>query len=76
MNADPNTHMDPWQTTGRIGLWLLGARGSIGVTTAVGIAAISHGLADLTGCVTATLELADLDLLAPDRLVLGGHDIT
>jgi len=76
VNADPNTHMDPWQTTGRIGLWLLGARGSIGVTTAVGIAAISHGLADLTGCVTATLELADLDLLAPDRLVLGGHDIT
>lgn len=64
------------QETNRIGLWLIGARGSIGVTTAVGLSAIGHGLADLTGCVTATLELAELPLVEVDRIVLGGHDIT
>lgn len=66
----------PQQETGRIGLWLVGARGSIGVTTAVGISAIAHGIADLTGCVTATLDLADLPLVAMSQLVVGGHDIT
>lgn len=60
----------------RIGLWLVGARGSIAVTTAVGVSAIAHGIADLTGCVTATLDLADLPLAGMDQLVLGGHDIT
>lgn len=61
---------------GRVGLWLIGARGSIGVTTAIGLAAIAQGRADLTGCVTATPELSELPLLDVTRIVLGGHDVT
>ncbi len=63
-------------TSGPVGLWLVGARGSIGVTTAVGLAAIAAGAADLTGCVTACDDLAGLPLLAAGDIVLGGHDIS
>lgn len=62
--------------TERIGVWLIGGRGSIGVTTAVGIKTLAAGLAGLTGCVTATPELADQPLIDIDRMVVGGHDIT
>ncbi|WP_425309594.1 inositol-3-phosphate synthase [Ammonicoccus fulvus] len=72
-----NNSSDPGdRAPGQVGLWLVGARGSIGVTTAVGLAAIAAGAADLTGCVTACEELAGLPLLAAGDIVLGGHDIS
>lgn len=66
---------DAGAQTESIGLWLIGGRGSIGVTTAVGIHAIAAGVTGLTGLVTNTKELAGQPLVHPARIVLGGHDI-
>jgi myo-inositol-1-phosphate synthase len=59
-----------------IGVWLIGGRGSVAVTTAVGVSAIAAGLTGMTGCVTATRELVEHPLVDARDMVLGGHDIT
>jgi myo-inositol-1-phosphate synthase len=61
--------------TPRIGVWLVGARGSVATTTRVGAAAIAAGLAARTGMVTALDAFAGADLPEPDQLVFGGHDL-
>ena len=59
----------------RVGMWLIGACGGVGSTTALGIAALARGLTPTTGLVTALPRFAGLDLDAPAAFVVGGHDI-
>jgi myo-inositol-1-phosphate synthase len=59
----------------RVGLWLIGACGGVGSTTALGLAALARGLTPPTGLVTALPRFAGLDLDAPGHFVIGGHDI-
>ena len=59
----------------RVGLWLIGACGGVGSTTALGLAALALGQAGTTGLVTALPTFADLDLDEADQFVVGGHDI-
>ena len=59
----------------RVGLWLVGAFGGVGSTTALGLAALRQKLADTTGMVTALPAFADVDFDPPEAFVVGGHDI-
>jgi myo-inositol-1-phosphate synthase len=63
-------------TEGRIGLWLIGARGSVGTTAAVGASALAAGVAPATGCATATADFAHVPLPDFGDLVVGGHDVS
>ncbi len=60
---------------GMIGVWLVGAQGSLASTVVVGARAIARGLAGGCGLVTDLPELAALPLASFDRLVFGGWDI-
>ncbi|MBP2180411.1 inositol-3-phosphate synthase [Amycolatopsis magusensis] len=59
----------------RTGLWLVGARGSVATTAAVGLLALRAGVAGPTGCVSELPAFSSVPLPAWDDLVLGGHDI-
>jgi myo-inositol-1-phosphate synthase len=59
----------------RIGLWLIGARGGVAVTTLAGLIAHRLGLADGVGLVTELPQFAALPLPEWDQFVVGGHDI-
>ncbi|MFV2010997.1 MULTISPECIES: inositol-3-phosphate synthase [unclassified Micromonospora] len=59
----------------RTGVWLIGARGSVAVTSIVGALAVRAGLADTTGCVTELPPLRGSALPNFTDLVFGGHDI-
>lgn len=59
----------------RVGLWLVGAYGGVGGTTALGLAALARGLHTPVGLVTALPEFAHVDFDAPTQFVVGGHDI-
>lgn len=61
---------------GKTGIWLVGARGSVATTAAVGLAAITSGLANATGCVTDQESFNDVALPDFADLVVGGHDIS
>ncbi|MFJ9424940.1 inositol-3-phosphate synthase [Streptomyces sp. NPDC101249] len=58
----------------RVGVWLVGARGSVAVTVVAGCAAVSVGLRPPTGLVTESPEFADSALPPLSELVFGGHD--
>ncbi|MBL7255453.1 inositol-3-phosphate synthase [Paractinoplanes lichenicola] len=58
------------------GVWLIGARGSVAVTSMVGATALRAGLAEPLGCVTELPELASPALPGLSELVFGGHDIS
>lgn len=60
----------------RTGLWLVGARGSVGTTAALGLAALAAGHAGAAGCVTAAPAFDGLPLPAWGDLVVGGHDVS
>lgn len=59
----------------RVGLWLIGANGGVGSTTALGLAALAAKLTPSTGLVTLLPEFASVDFDAPAAFVVGGHDI-
>jgi myo-inositol-1-phosphate synthase len=59
----------------RVGLWLIGAYGGVGSTTAVGLAALARGLTPTTGMVTALPQFASVPFDSPATFVVGGHDI-
>ncbi len=59
----------------RIGLWLIGARGSVATCVAYGLAGLVEGLLEPVGIVTAREPFARLDLAGFDDFVLGGHDV-
>ncbi|GAA0462313.1 myo-inositol-1-phosphate synthase [Paractinoplanes deccanensis] len=58
------------------GVWLIGARGSVAVTSMVGATALRAGLAEPLGCVTELPELASEAVPGLGDLVFGGHDIS
>jgi myo-inositol-1-phosphate synthase len=58
----------------RVGVWLIGARGSVATTVIAGCAAVTAGLHTPTGMVTETDLFADCGLPALSSLVFGGHD--
>ena len=58
----------------QVGLWLLGARGSVATTATVGLLATAAGHVDGPGLVTAS-PLFCGDLPALQDLVVGGHDV-
>jgi len=60
---------------GRTGVWLVGARGSLAVTSIFGAAAVRADLAEPIGLVGETPAFAGVGLPALEDLVFGGHDI-
>ncbi|MHA5047188.1 inositol-3-phosphate synthase [Streptomyces sp. SD15] len=58
----------------RVGVWLIGARGSVATTVIAGCAAVTAGLHPPTGMVTETAPFAGCGLPALSSLVFGGHD--
>ncbi|WP_043617049.1 inositol-3-phosphate synthase [Nonomuraea candida] len=60
----------------RTGVWLIGARGSVAVTSMIGALAIRSGLTAPTGCVLESPALRDLVRPGIADLVFGGHDVT
>jgi len=61
--------------TERIGLWLIGARGSVATTAAVGLHAIASGAAPSSGCASTAPAFDDVPLAGFDEIVIGGHDL-
>ncbi len=59
----------------RVGLWLIGARGSIATCVAYGLAGLRTDLLDPIGLITACEPFHSLDLVGWDQLVIGGHDV-
>lgn len=74
--AMPETNESADWNRGRVGLWLIGARGSVAATVAVGLHAIAAGIAPPTGCTTAGEAFAWVPLPRFSDLVLGGHDVS
>ncbi|MGA5554245.1 inositol-3-phosphate synthase [Streptomyces lavendulocolor] len=60
---------------GDVGVWFVGARGSVATTAVAGCAAVAAGLRPPTGMVTETPPFAASGLPALTSLVFGGHDI-
>ncbi|MCF6476824.1 myo-inositol-1-phosphate synthase [Nonomuraea sp. MG754425] len=60
----------------RTGAWLLGARGSVAVTSLIGALAIRAGLTGPTGCVLESPALRERVRPGIGDLVFGGHDVT
>ncbi|MEU7153012.1 inositol-3-phosphate synthase [Streptomyces sp. NPDC045456] len=59
----------------KVGVWLIGGRGSVATTAVVGAAAISAGLAPTTGCVTESAAFRRAGLPGYGDLIFGGHDV-
>ncbi|WP_372459836.1 inositol-3-phosphate synthase, partial [Streptomyces anatolicus] len=57
-----------------VGVWLIGARGSVATTAIAGCAAVAAGLHAPVGMVTETPPFADCGLPTLSSLVFGGHD--
>lgn len=58
-----------------VGVWFIGARGSLATTATLGTLALASGRVDATGCVTALPEFDDRGLPGYADLVTGGHDV-
>jgi myo-inositol-1-phosphate synthase len=59
----------------RVGVWFVGARGSVATTAVLGALAVSRGLAPRTGLVSDLPEVAAAGLSPVEGLVFGGHDV-
>jgi myo-inositol-1-phosphate synthase len=62
--------------SGRVGVWLVGARGSVATTAVCGAAALRAGLVPPVGCVGELPDVARARLPGYADLVFGGHDVT
>lgn len=59
-----------------VGVWIIGARGSVATTAMTGAAAIAARLAQPVGLVTAQPPFTEVALPPVGRLVFGGHDVS
>jgi myo-inositol-1-phosphate synthase len=59
----------------RVGVWLVGGRGSVATTALTGAAAVAAGLAEPTGLVTMREPFASAGMPDLGDLVFGGHDV-
>jgi myo-inositol-1-phosphate synthase len=73
MTASPKSSPHAY---GKTGIWLIGARGSVATTATAGLAAITAGLANATGCVTEQEHFDGVGLPNFSDFVVGGHDIS
>ncbi|WP_328492945.1 inositol-3-phosphate synthase [Streptomyces sp. NBC_00414] len=69
MSAEPSV------SPSRVGVWLIGARGSVATTAVAGCAAVTAGLHPPTGMVTETGAFREAGLPPLSSLVFGGHDV-
>ena len=60
---------------GRIGLWLIGAKGGVATTVMTGLTALARGLVEPIGLITETEAFHSLNLIDWSDVVIGGHDI-
>ena len=60
---------------GRVGVWLIGARGAISTCVAYGLAGLSEGLIEPVGLATEAEPLVDLGFRDFGSYVVGGHDV-
>ena len=60
---------------GRIGLWLIGAKGGVATTVMTGLTALARGLIEPIGLITETEAFHSLNLIDWSDVVIGGHDI-
>ncbi|WP_206187964.1 inositol-3-phosphate synthase, partial [Streptomyces neyagawaensis] len=74
MSASPSVSVPG--SAPRVGVWLIGARGSVATTVVAGCAALTAGLHAPTGMVTETPLFAGAGLPPLASLVFGGHDTT
>jgi myo-inositol-1-phosphate synthase len=70
MSASVSESLSP----ARVGVWLIGARGSVATTVVAGCAALTAGLHPPVGLVTETPVFAGAGLPPLTSLVFGGHD--
>jgi len=64
------------ETNGRrVGVWLVGALGSVSALVAAGIEALKAGLAGQAGLVTSATDFEGVGLVDPANLVIGGSEI-
>jgi myo-inositol-1-phosphate synthase len=61
--------------SGRVGVWLVGARGSVATTVVAGAAALRAGLVPPAGSVGELPAVARAGLAPWGELVFGGHDV-
>jgi len=66
---------EPTERSRRVGVWLVGARGSISTCVSFGLAGIRAGILEPIGLCTERDPLARLPLARLEHLVLGGHDV-
>ena len=59
----------------RFGIWMIGARGGVAVTTIAGLCALRREESGSAGLVSALPQFAGLDLPRWDEMIVGGHDI-
>lgn len=59
----------------RVGLWMIGACGGVGSTTALGLVALARKLTPPIGLVTTEPRYSTHDFDDPKAFVVGGHDI-
>jgi len=64
------------ERSSRLGLWLVGARGSISTCVAYGLAGLRQGLLEPVGIATERGPFRALGLRAFEDIVLGGHEIS
>lgn len=60
----------------RVGVWLVGARGSVATAAVAGAAAVDAGLRDTTALVCEQPPIANAPLPRLGDLVFGGHDVS
>lgn len=58
-----------------LGIWFVGARGSLATTATLGLHALAAGLTEAIGCVTEHPELDGRGLAGFDDVLVGGHDV-
>jgi len=59
----------------KLGVWIIGAFGSVATTTMVGALAMGKQLTSTTGMVTAGPQFDSLGLVEPEEMVFGGCDV-
>ncbi|MEU3659888.1 inositol-3-phosphate synthase [Streptomyces sp. NPDC032940] len=74
MSAEPSLPTPTPSTYPRLGVWLIGARGSVATTAIAGCAAVAAGLHPPTGMVTEAPGFPSCGLPPLASLVFGGHD--
>ena len=63
------------RSPGRVGVWLIGAKGGVATTMMTGLAALRRAAIDPVGLVTELEPFTRLGLVGFDDLIVGGHDI-